>query len=438
MGFRARAPLVVMEMAMAMTGWLILASAASGQTPTWVAADPYRGSTNSAVFSVAEMPTRGQVLAITVAGDMLLWNGQEWIPHGPSGGTGGWGRMSYDWRRDVVVKVGSAGENYEWNGERWTQRPSAPHAGGGAPNFNYDVAFHEGIGRLVMYQHNLCNQGFTMLWDGVSWSVNQGLQPVSTGPRMAYDRSSSVVVLYGGMNATCFWEDWTWIFDGTSWSRMNGPGPGLRFSPALGFDPTNGIVVLFGGSGLFGGYLSDTWRFSLTRWQQMATAGSPPAREKAALAFDHARSRLLVFGGLGPTGGQTPNFDTWMLLDRVMTSNPATVSPGQSVTLAWNVPSEANRPYATAASLGIVPGIPLLDGRVVPLNLDAMFVWSFLSQAPPFLRFAGVLDGTGRATAIVQVPADPRLSGIRFFVGGVTVTGSAIARISNEERVTIQ
>ena len=134
----------------------------------------------------------------------------------------------------------------------------------------------------------------------------------------------------------------------------------------------------------------------------------------------------------------TPNNDTWVYLERILLASSQAPVPGQAVQLSWDARRDASRQYGLACSFQREPGIPTGDGRIIPLNPDALFVWSFLSQAAPFVGFYGVLDSLGQGTARILIPNDPRLTGVRFYVAGVTISAGFIATVSNEERITIQ
>jgi hypothetical protein len=110
----------------------------------------------------------------------------------------------------------------------------------------------------------------------------------------------------------------------------------------------------------------------------------------------------LLHGPNGPTGHVT-----------VILSFPHQKAPGAS--------------YFLSASLALRPGIQLPGGQFVDLRPDPLF-FGVLSGAlaPIFRKFQDVLNGNGQATATVQVPSIPALSGLRLFVGGIAVIKSRI------------
>lgn len=329
-------------------------------------------------FTLGSMPTRGYIVAIGLNGEMLLWNGVTWVPHYPIGGTGGWGELSYDVARDRLVKVGRLGETYEWDGTAWAQRGFGP---GGSV---YDIAYHSGIRKTVWYGYpasSLCLQDSrTFLWDGSTWTQHLGTQPTGWA-RLAYDSSRQHVILYGGHLAgpsICTPQELTWIFDGSRWYSLSVFGIGYRAYPCLGFDGNILRVVLYGGQGI-SSYPNDTWTWSGAAWQRATSEGTPSPREGADLAFDYKRMRLVTLGGLRDFVG-TPNLETWTFLPRHISAS-AVVPPGSTAVIRWNSPNERDRLFGMAASLSRASGISLIDGRTVPLDLDGLFTWSFLSQS---------------------------------------------------------
>jgi hypothetical protein len=336
--------------------------------------------------------------------------------------------MAYDSGRDRIVKVWRNG-TFEWDGTAWSRRADAP------VTEYFELVYHEAMSRTVCYARPLGCQGmaFTYLWDGTSWSTRHA--PHSYGMRLAYDRRSGKALLWSdGVSCLPFYVEETWGLDAQfNWLLLHS-ATGARPFSNIGYDGGLDAVVLLSNSLNSG---QDTRVWTGASWQRILHQGTPSLRHGADLVYDQGRRRLLAFGGWRDYG-TTPNLDTDVLLARDISVTPVTIHPGTSITIAWNAPGEANRFYAMAASLGRVPGIPVPGGRVVPLNADALFAWSFLSQSPPFAGFSGRLDVAGVAVATISIPADPRLTGVRFFVGGVTVSGGAVARISNEESVSIQ
>ncbi|MDP6423205.1 MAG: N-acetylmuramoyl-L-alanine amidase [Planctomycetota bacterium] len=97
------------------------------------------------------------------------------------------------------------------------------------------------------------------------------------------------------------------------------------------------------------------------------------------------------------------------------------VSTGGRVPITVDLPQEAGRIYVLAASTATNPGIPFPGGKTLPLNPDPLFALSFGQTNGVFHRFAGLLDASGRGSAEIRIPSDPRFRGLRFFVSGLSL-----------------
>jgi len=114
--------------------------------------------------------------------------------------------------------------------------------------------------------------------------------------------------------------------------------------------------------------------------------------------------------------------------------------PGNTYFLDLDVPTAGGLSYVMAASLGVRPGIPLPDGRTIPLNIDPILLLS-LSTPAIFQNFQSVLDPSGHATANVNIPAILALTGVRLYFAGVVIdpsSPSGIRVVSNPWGVTIR
>ncbi len=78
--------------------------------------------------------------------------------------------------------------------------------------------------------------------------------------------------------------------------------------------------------------------------------------------------------------------------------------------------------HIAAASFGTSPGISTSFGHV-PLNFDALMQLSVDDPTGTFLGFTGEIDCEGRTTASIQLPANPTISGIQFYVAYVAFPG---------------
>jgi hypothetical protein len=119
-------------------------------------------------------------------------------------------------------------------------------------------------------------------------------------------------------------------------------------------------------------------------------------------------------------------------------TSPARIGNPAGYRLA--VPGDAGLVYCAAASLGSSPGIPFPDGRVLPLQPDALFLVSACANNAIFSGFIGVLDANGVANFAVNIPNIGGLVGIPYSVAAVTtdVTApSGFSIVSNAVTQTI-
>jgi len=76
--------------------------------------------------------------------------------------------------------------------------------------------------------------------------------------------------------------------------------------------------------------------------------------------------------------------------------------------------------YVAALSLGTL-GIPVPGGRTIPLDLDALFVFSVGGLFGAFTGNVGTLDGSGTGFARLAIPAAQGLAGQTIFAAFVTL-----------------
>jgi glucose/arabinose dehydrogenase len=86
--------------------------------------------------------------------------------------------------------------------------------------------------------------------------------------------------------------------------------------------------------------------------------------------------------------------------------------------------------YAYAFSFGTTPGIPLPDGRVIPLNPDPLFTFSLTPGNGVFLNTTGTLSAGGTATVNIQIPNAAPLIDVTIMGAYVTLSPTAPSGIS--------
>ena len=96
----------------------------------------------------------------------------------------------------------------------------------------------------------------------------------------------------------------------------------------------------------------------------------------------------------------------------------------------WNLrlsfPGSAGHAYVVAFSFtGYTPGLPLPDGRVIPLVLDTLALLTAQGAIYPFLTGnVGVLNASGTAVAVLNLNGLP-VQGIRLWAVALTIDPAA-------------
>jgi len=146
---------------------------------------------------------------------------------------------------------------------------------------------------------------------------------------MTFDVSDGYVLLYGGYTGTVVLSD-TWTFFNGTWTNITasvtGHPPADTYA-SLAFDPSTSKVILFGGVTLSGD-LAQTWTYHAKTWTNItSTAGtSPSPRWTASMATDSTDDEVVLVGGYvsGPVAGTA--HDTWTFHDGTWT-NVTAVAP---------------------------------------------------------------------------------------------------------------
>jgi N-acetylneuraminic acid mutarotase len=179
---------------------------------------------------------------------------------------------------------------------------SSIDAEGGAPK----VLLFGGAGKSEF-------QSDTWIWDGTTWARLDVTGP-SARAGMAMATLNGGVVLFGGVDEADNDYDDTWTSDGSSWMRQNVAGPHARDS--AGVATMGGVVVLFGGFDCNNcpptmvapcptSYFGDTWAWDGSSWAEVSVTG-PSTRASPAMAA--LNGSIVLFGGFS---GFRDLDDTW-------------------------------------------------------------------------------------------------------------------------------
>jgi hypothetical protein len=98
-----------------------------------------------------------------------------------------------------------------------------------------------------------------------------------------------------------------------------------------------------------------------------------------------------------------------------------------TVNLELFAPNDTNGLFICGTALGNQPGISV-DTRRIPVNLDPLLILSLTNPAI-FSNYIGVLDATGHATALINIPNRPPLVGVSLYTAFFTIRNGAPSRI---------
>src|SRR6266542_2683706 len=115
---------------------------------------------------------------------------------------------------------------------------------------------------------------------------------------MVYLDSRELSLLFGGQGDTGDLLGDTWVYAARRWRRVQsgGKAPSPRAGHCMAFDEQAGVAVLFGGINPNDSPLGDTWLFDGTSWKKV-NGTDPPARRYAAVAYDPELKGCLLHGG---------------------------------------------------------------------------------------------------------------------------------------------
>ena len=244
------------------------------------------------------------------------WDGTAWTQldaHGPPAMvvTG----VAYDTERRVVVRYGGLPmrsntcqpETWEWDGAEWSETSADPPTACDHIFLAYEAARQ----RTLLFgggddSGNLIEE--TWAWDGMRWRLLSDSGPPGRAHfGFVYDDSHGQTLLYGGYDGSQVFSDfWTW--DGSAWHQDALEEPGPRSHLGMAVRPDG--MLLFGGAtnaSTFTSLTDETW-YLHRRWTRVEGPG-PSARGSPALGYDSVRDVFVLYGGFDSSGAALG--DTW-------------------------------------------------------------------------------------------------------------------------------
>jgi hypothetical protein len=251
------------------------------------------------------------------------WDGTTWARIATTGPSPRYlSAVVYDaTRQRVVLHGGQSGvfpnitvlsDTWEWDGTTWTQKATT----GPSPRVHQTMAYDRARGRVILYGgFNSATQqelGDIWEWDGTSWqrSGATGLaNSIALG--VAYDEKAAALYL-DSMAAQGSSAPVASRLAGTTLTPAASAAPPCvpvpRQFTALGSNP-GGFLLYVHSCDQAGTILPQSWRWDGTTWTRVQGT-QPSLRYNAAMAYDRDRNRVVLYGG--EVGAGTPDLaDTW-------------------------------------------------------------------------------------------------------------------------------
>lgn len=209
-----------------------------------------------------------------------------------------------------------------------------------AARWSHGMAYDSVRKRTVLFAGSTGVAAFqddTWEYDGTNWTRIAAQPPAWPSVRrlttMAYHLGTQKTLMFGGVfkrNSTPVYRGDTWTWDGVRWAQVgyaNRHSPSPRAAAAMAYDSIRDRTVLFGGThgGGLNVLLNDTWEWDGARWTRVLTANAPSLRN-TSIAFDSVRGRIVLYGGSSNRGalGDTWEYDgrDWAKIVTVRSPNP--------------------------------------------------------------------------------------------------------------------
>jgi PKD repeat protein len=152
-------------------------------------------------------------------------------------------------------------------------------------------------------------------WDNLTTGV--GTAPPAGLPAMTWDPADGYVLLYVGLTVRGDFAD-TWTYANGTWTNITASttgAPPVLLALSIAYDPSTSQVILFGGETPDGQLRNYTWAYHAGTWVNLtSTAGAPPsARIVAAMTTDSTDGEVVLVGGQNASGAFLR--DTWTFKD---------------------------------------------------------------------------------------------------------------------------
>jgi hypothetical protein len=134
--------------------------------------------------------------------------------------------------------------------------------------------------------------------------------------------------------------------------------------------------------------------------------------------------------------------DVSLLLNQASGAQLSLFAPaviGSSTTLILSAPDDPGQLYFCGFSFGTTPGTPLPGGKLLPLNIDSLFIFASRPSNGVFQNTIAALDGGGQGLVGIALPFDPSLVGVAFSSAFLTLDAfGGVDSVSPALGITIQ
>jgi hypothetical protein len=207
---------------------------------------------------------------------VVMYGGRD-VPQSIAAGTGG-----------EVGQITYSDDTWIWNGSDWTQQHPVHSPRIFVPDITFDLARQNVV--LLGY----VGQMQTWTWDGVDWThqvKSEGLpQPVVLQTRLSYDPATAKVMCFGGRNDAGETLSTPWLWDGTSWSKLQGVS-----SPHIGYFGPMAPEGIGHALLIFDWQSRTTWRWNGATFELLSPPHQPDIYPEV-MALDPSQDRVILAG----------------------------------------------------------------------------------------------------------------------------------------------
>jgi hypothetical protein len=264
----------------ASSGWKQLAVATNPPGRTW-GNMAYDDATGQIVLFGGQSATPASNGALNPLRDTWTWDGKDWTHQKPAQNPPAIVNMSlaYDASTKTVIGVldndtSGVSETWQWNGTTWGRLLASrlltypkQDAGIAYATVTSDMTLFGTVFGLGAPPADGKTWAYTPnAWKAYAASANTP-KPRSS-PGMSEDTRGGVLMFGGGGSGfTVFSDTWTWY--GHEWRKLSVKGASGRVGPKMAYDSTCGLVLLYGGelsTGQQVTFYKDTWAWNGQTW----------------------------------------------------------------------------------------------------------------------------------------------------------------------------